>query len=102
MMKKKRLTHLEVKRECLKDPETLVAYNDLEEEYQLINAMLNARKRAGCTQETLAKKMKTTKSTVSRLESLQAKGNHSPSFKTLKRYARALGCVLKIQLVPIA
>ena len=96
----KRPTHAKIKRELLKDPKTLKVYQALKEEYQLINEMLRARKRAGLTQEKIAKKMKTTTSVVSRLESLQAKTQHSPSLNTLKRYARAVGCDLKIKLVP--
>jgi len=96
----KRPTHVKIKKELLKDPKTLAAYGALEEEYQLINQMLHARKRARLTQANIAKKMKTTTSAVSRLESLQAKDQHSPSLNTLKRYARAVGCVLKIKLVP--
>lgn len=96
----KRPTHAKVKKECLKNPKTLAAYNSLSEEYQLINEMLRARKRAGATQASVAEKMKTTSSVVSRLESLEAKNNYSPSLNTLKRYARAVGCELKIRLVP--
>ena len=96
----KRQTHAEVKKEWLEDPEVLAAYNDLEEEYQILREMLRARKRAGLTQANIAKEMKTTTSVVSRLESLNKKSKSSPSLRTLKRYAEAVNCVLKIKLVP--
>ena len=73
------------------------AYDSLAIEYQLINEMLRARTRAGLTQDAVAERMGTTKSAVSRLE---AGGKHAPSLTTLKRYAEAVGCELKVKLVP--
>lgn len=73
------------------------AYGSLEEEYALVRGMLSARAKSGLTQEAVAVLMGTTKSAVSRLESA---GKHAPSITTLKRYARAVGCDLKIELVP--
>jgi transcriptional regulator with XRE-family HTH domain len=73
------------------------AYEDLGEEYGLIREMLAARSRFGLTQETVAERMGTTKSAVSRLEGA---GKHAPSLSTLKRYAQAVGCRLEIKLVP--
>ena len=75
------------------------AYEDLEEEYRLTREMLAARSKFGLTQETVAERMGTTKSAVSRLE---AAGKHAPSLTTLKKYARAVGCRLEIKLVPNA
>jgi len=43
--------------------------------------------------------MGTTKSAVSRLKSA---GKHTPSVGTLQRYAEAVGCDIKIELVPKA
>lgn len=73
------------------------AYDALEIEYALAHAMLSARTRAGLTQEAVAVRMGTTKSAVSRLE---ASGKHAPSMASLKKYAEAVGCKLKIELVP--
>jgi DNA-binding XRE family transcriptional regulator len=73
------------------------AYDSLELEYELANQMLRARARAGLTQDVVAERMGTTKSAVSRLESA---GKHAPSIATLKRYADAVGCELKVKLVP--
>ena len=72
------------------------AYEALEVEYALAREMLSARTRAGLTQEAVAERMGTTKSAVSRLESA---GKHSPSLASLKKYAEAVGCDLKIELV---
>ncbi|MGE3467232.1 MAG: helix-turn-helix domain-containing protein [Pyrinomonadaceae bacterium] len=73
------------------------AYNALDAEYRLIDEMLKARTRAGLTQDAVADRMGTTKSAVSRLEAI---GKHSPSLATLKRYAEAVGCDLRVKLVP--
>ena len=73
------------------------AYDALEVEYALAHEMLAARARAGLTQEEVADRMGTTKSAISRLESA---GKHAPSVASLKKYAAAVGCTLKIELVP--
>ena len=73
------------------------AYDALAVEYAVANEMLAARSRAGLTQEVVASRMGTTKSTVSRLESA---GKHAPSLTSLKKYAEAVGCNIEIKLVP--
>lgn len=75
------------------------AYEAYEVEYALAHEMLAARARAGLTQEAVAVRMGTTKSAISRLE---AAGKRAPSVASLKRYAAAVGCTLKIELVPAA
>jgi ribosome-binding protein aMBF1 (putative translation factor) len=75
------------------------AWEKLEEEYLALDTLLSARKKAGLTQEELAILMGTTKSAVSRLESSLRNDKHSPSFSTLKKYARACGKKLVLQLV---
>ena len=75
------------------------AYGSLEDKYALAGELLRARAKAGLTQEAVAERMGTTKSAVSRLE---AAGKVSPSVTTLKKYAQAVGCEVKIKLVPAA
>jgi ribosome-binding protein aMBF1 (putative translation factor) len=99
-MKKQRISHHDFKKELLQDKEVLKEYEDLAEEYQLLDEMLKARKRAGLSQAVIAKKMHTTASAISRLESLGETKRPSPSISTLKKYARALGCRLSIKLIP--
>ena len=74
------------------------AYEDLGDEYLLARELLQARCRAGLTQEEVAESMGTTKSAVSRLEGL---GKHSPSVTTLQKYAHAVDCAVEIRLVPL-
>ena len=73
------------------------AYEALALEYQLAGQMLEARSRAGLTQDVVAERMGTTKSAISRLESA---GRHAASLATLQRYATAVGCDLQVKLVP--
>jgi transcriptional regulator with XRE-family HTH domain len=81
----------------LKNPAVRKDYDALAEEFALIAAVAKARIRAGLTQAQLAKRMKTTQSTVARLES----GRGRPSTRTLARFAKATGHKLKISFVPV-
>jgi transcriptional regulator with XRE-family HTH domain len=81
----------------MKDPAYREEYDALEEEFALIAAVAKARLRAGLTQAQLAKRMKTTQSTVARLES----GRGKPSTRTLSRFAKATGHKLKISFEPV-
>jgi DNA-binding XRE family transcriptional regulator len=72
------------------------AYDALALEYQLASQMLKARSRARLTQDAVAERMGTSKSAISRLESVS---KHAPSLATLKRYASAVGCELQVKLV---
>lgn len=73
------------------------AYQALAVEYAVASEMLAARSRAGLTQEAVAARMGTTKSTISRLESA---GKHAPSLTSLKKYAEAVECKIQFKLVP--
>ncbi len=57
--------------------------------------LIEVRRAANLTQEQVAERMGVQKHTISKLEN----NKHSPSIATLKRYAEALGCKLKIQMV---
>jgi transcriptional regulator with XRE-family HTH domain len=87
----------DLKARLLKDPEVRKEYDALEEEFALIAAVAKARARSGLTQAQLAKRMKTTQSTVARLES----GRGQPSTRTLSRFAKATGHKLKISFEPV-
>src|SRR5690606_17791421 len=81
----------------MKEPGYRKEYEALEEEFALIATLAKARERAGLSQAQLAKRMKTTQSTIARLESGRAK----PSTRTLARFAKATGHKLKIRLEPV-
>lgn len=96
----KRLTHEQLKKEALSDPAVKAEYDVLAEEFSLLSELIKARKRAHKTQEDIAHSMGTSTSVVGRLETSVGKHRHSPTVDTLRRYARAVGCNLKIKLVP--
>ncbi len=93
------LTHAKLKAKALADPEVRAAYDALEPQYKLIAELLRARKKSGLTQAQVATRMGTTNTVVARLEADSGRKRHSPSFETLRRYARAVGKRLDIRLL---
>lgn len=91
--------HSEMIKEWKKEPAFQQAYDALEEEFLLFDALLTARKEAGLTQADVAERMGTKTSAVARLESGGGSNNHSPSIATLRKYANAVGCKLEVRLV---
>lgn len=86
----------DLQKKWMKDPEYQREYAALAEEFSLIHALIQARSRAGLTQEQVAKRMKTTQAVIARLEG----GGSKPSTRTLERYAEATGSSLRITLEP--
>jgi len=84
--------------EWMKDPKYRREYKALAEEFSLTAAMIEARSRAGMTQEQVARRMKTTQAAIARLESRGSR----PSTRTLQRYAKATGSRLRISFEPEA
>ena len=81
----------------LKDTAFKAEWDALEPEYQIINAIVSARKSNGFTQKELAARTGITQADISRLEN----GEANPSLKTIKRLAAALGKKLQISFVDI-
>jgi transcriptional regulator with XRE-family HTH domain len=81
----------------MKDPNYRKEYDALEEKFALAAEVAKARSRAGLSQAELAQRMKTTQSTIARLES----GRGRPSTRTLDRFAKATGHRLKISFEPV-
>ena len=79
-----------------KDADYREAYDRPGPEFELAQALVEARTQAGMTQAELAAGMKTTQSAVARIES----GRVPPSTRTLERVARATGTRLRIQFDP--
>jgi hypothetical protein len=65
--------------EAMSRPGFGAAWDALEEEYQALGALLQARKTAGLTQEDVASRMGTTKSAICRLEASIRNDKGSPS-----------------------
>jgi DNA-binding XRE family transcriptional regulator len=93
-------SHDEMIAEWMRDPEFKAEYDALDEEFVLFDELIRARQAAGLTQQEVASRMGTKAPAVARIESGGGRKKHSPSIATLSRYAAAVGCKLKIELVP--
>ena len=88
----------ELHKKWLADDDYAKAYDELETEFELARQMIEARTRAGLTQDELAARMRTSRTVIARLES----GRVLPSTRTLERLAAATGTRLKISFEPSA
>jgi DNA-binding XRE family transcriptional regulator len=94
--KTRMLTHKQMVTKMLKKPSVKAKVEELNRtEFSILDEILAARKAAGLTQAQVAKKMGTQTPAVARLESSLATGKHSPSLNTLKKYAKAVGQLLR-------
>lgn len=80
----------------LEDPEFKKEWDDLEPEFNAIQAMIDARKRCNMTQKELAEKTGIDQSDISKIET----GNANPALSTLKRLAEGMNMILKLEFVP--
>ena len=86
-MKKARFTPWsETRKRILTDPKVKEAYDAMGPEFEVVEQIVKARIERGITQKELARKMRTTQSAISRLES----GSANPSLAFLKKLAEAL------------
>ena len=83
-----------------KEPEFKKEYEALADEFALYAACLHARRRAHLSQAEVAKRMGTSQPAVARIESGTAKT--LPGWNTIRRYAQAIGCRVKIEFEPVA
>lgn len=86
----------------MKAPAFAEAYNALADEFAALAELLRARQHAGMTQSDVAERMGIAQASVARLESSAGSRKHAPSIATLRRYADAVGCELRITLAPVA
>ncbi len=84
--------------EQLKDPEFKSEWDELEPEYQVIRAMIEARQEKNITQKELSDLTGIAQADISRLEN----GNANPSLRTLQRLAAGLGMTIKLEFVPVS
>jgi len=86
------------KQKALERPEVAEEYERLSPAYELRRKLVALRKSAGLTQEEVAKRLKTKKSNISRLESVNS--TISPKLSTIADYAEVMGYNVKIDFVP--
>lgn len=92
----KRTIFAEFKKEALKNKAVFQEYEALKGEFDLIDKLISARKAAKLSQEDVAKQLHTRQSAVARLE---GGAFERATVVTLRSYAQAVGCRLKINLV---
>ena len=79
------------KQELLQNPEVKKEYDQLEPEFNIIQAMIDARKRENITQKELSERTGITQADISRIEN----GTRNPSLEMVKRLAKGLGMQLQ-------
>ncbi len=83
------------KKKVLNNPEVKNEYDALQPEYDLIQAMVDARTSQNITQKELSERTGITQADISRIEN----GTRNPSLAMLKRIAAGLGMQLKLEFV---
>ena len=85
-------THDQLVKKLMRRPGVRAEVERIErEEAALLDALLKARQEAGLTQAQVAERMGTHAPAFARLERSLATGKHSPSIATLRRYVKACG-----------
>ena len=84
------------KRKALENPDVKAEYEALQPEYDIIQAMIDARNKEGLTQKELSERTGITQADISRIEN----GTRNPSLGMVKRLAHGLGMRLKIEFIP--
>lgn len=92
------ITYKEYKNKCLEDSNFKKEYDDLEPEYDIINAMIKARKEKGLTQKQLSELTGISQADISRIEN----GTRNPSLEMIKRLATGMGMRLKLDFIPVS
>lgn len=82
--------------EQLTDSEFKKEWDNLEPEFNTIQAMIDARKRCNMTQKELAEKTGINQADISKIET----GNANPALSTLKRLAEGMDMILKLEFIP--
>ena len=92
-------THDQVVKKLMRRPGVRAEVERLKrEEFALLDALLAARQEAGLTQAQVAERMGTQAPSVARLERALATGKHSPSVATLRKYVKACGKRLVLEV----
>lgn len=82
--------------EQMKDPEFKTEYNNLQPEFDVIRAIIDARTTQNLTQKQLSEKTGINQADISKLEN----GTRNPTINLLKRLADGMDMVLKIEFIP--
>ena len=92
------IKYSEYKKKCLEDLDFKKEYDALQPEYDIINAMIKARKERGLTQKQLSELTGISQADISRIEN----GTRNPSLEMIKRLATGMGMRLKLEFIPVS
>ena len=84
------------KQQMRDNPEYKAAYDALEQEFAIANALIQARSEAGMTQKDVAEKLGVSQPAVARMES-----GKNISIKAIARYAKAVGRPINLSILPV-
>ena len=90
-------SYKDYKKRALQNPEVKAEYDALQPEYDIIQAMIDARLQQNMTQKDLSAKTGITQADISRIEN----GTRNPSLSMVKKLAHGLGMQLKLEFVPM-
>lgn len=82
--------------EQLKDDEFKAEYENMSPEFDIIRAMVQARKEQNITQKELSERTGITQADISRIEN----GTRNPSLNMIKKLAKGMGMRLKLEFIP--
>jgi len=82
--------------EQLRDEEFRKEYDNMQPEFDIIRAIVNARTSKNLTQKELAERTGINQADISKLEN----GTRNPTVNLLKRLAEGMDMALKIEFVP--
>ena len=85
------------KEKVLSNPEVETEYENLKPIFEIKKQLLQAKLKRRLTQEEVARKIHTSKSNISRLESLN--NTYVPNLMTLIKYTNALGCKIDFKVL---
>jgi len=85
-----------MKSEILKNPDVRLEYDYLKPEYDVVKAVLDARKKMKLTQQQLADKTGINRADISKLEN----GTTNPTIALLQRIAEGMDMTLKVEFIP--
>ena len=89
-------SYKEFKEKALKNSKVKAEYDGLQPEFDIIQAMIDARKELNITQKELSERTGITQADISRIEN----GTRNPSLSMVKRLAEGLGMQISIEFKP--
>lgn len=90
------MTLKEYKEKRMKNPSFAEAYTEMQPEFNVIRALIDARNTRGMTQKELSERTGIAQAEISRLEN----GTRNPSIKLLQRLADGMDMILNVSFTP--